>query len=287
MEAAVTGILSRIDATIGGLCPCGADPRPGSPYCSADCEPTHLGRDTDPRQAGDYATPMRWRPDLVTAADDTDLIPIGSQTCGYTGRHNAQVYERVSDPTVWHLRLDDGHRYVGCDLTGMGGRQDPISIEQAARIAEAWQRLERELGNSRHLEPGDPWADVMPTPFRPLVNSGEAVILREAGYREGIHFVVYAPEWTPATPTIDREQVQRAVNAMVRSAERAMNTLAAELAPVFASMQEPIRRHGPLLEQVVGEQPPTDPMERALWLRKRRNTGPGPDRLDGRRRRKR
>ncbi|MEV2239505.1 hypothetical protein [Micromonospora sp. NPDC049891] len=160
----MTDILSRIDSTIDGRCPCGADPRPGSPYCGPDCEPTHHAADTDTRESGHYATPMRWRPDLVTATDDTDLIPIGSQRCGYTGRHNAQIFERASDPTVWHLRLDDGHRYVGCDLTDMGGRQDPITLEQAARIHGTWQRLERELGNSRHLEPdSDPWADVIPT----------------------------------------------------------------------------------------------------------------------------
>lgn len=149
-------ILDRIDNTIaGGLCPCGATPRPGSPYCGPDCEPTHISRDTDTRQSGHYATPMRWRPDLVTAADDTDLIPIGSERIGYTGPHRSQIFERASDHTAWHLRLDDGHRFVGCDLTDMGARQDPITVEQVARIHDTWQRLERELGNTRHLEPDE------------------------------------------------------------------------------------------------------------------------------------
>ncbi|MFI1194065.1 hypothetical protein ACH4T9_12520 [Micromonospora sp. NPDC020750] len=147
-------ILDRIDNALDGCCPCGAQPRTGSPYCSPDCEPTHLAADTDTRTTGHYATPMRWRPDLVTAADDPDLIPVNATRTGYTGRHNTSVFERASDPTVWHLRLDNGHRYVGCDLHGMGTPDGIISIEQTARIHDTWQRLERELGNTRHLEPG-------------------------------------------------------------------------------------------------------------------------------------
>lgn len=163
----VTESLAAIDRALNGDCPCGANPRPGSPYCSYDCEPTHRGPDTDIRQTGPSATPMRWRPDLVTAADDTDLIPVDVVRAAETvaiseGRHNAHIYQRASDPTVWHLRLDDGHRYIGCDLADMGTADGIISIEQTARIHDAWQRLERELGNGRHLEPDDdPWRDVM------------------------------------------------------------------------------------------------------------------------------
>ncbi|GAA0528624.1 hypothetical protein GCM10010172_06520 [Paractinoplanes ferrugineus] len=40
----MTGILDLTDRPTDGLCPCGADPRPGSPYCSWDCEPTHIPR---------------------------------------------------------------------------------------------------------------------------------------------------------------------------------------------------------------------------------------------------
>lgn len=32
-------ILGRIDATVDGLCPCGAEPAPGSAWCSEDCRP--------------------------------------------------------------------------------------------------------------------------------------------------------------------------------------------------------------------------------------------------------
>lgn len=151
-QGTATGILDRIDNTIAGLCPCGATPRDDSPYCSADCEPTHRAADT-----GHSA--MRWRPDLVTAADDSDLIPIGvvvraADTVAIReGRHNATMYQRATNPTVWHLRLDDGHRYVGCDLANMGAPDGIISTEQTARIHHTWQRLERELGDRRRTEP--------------------------------------------------------------------------------------------------------------------------------------
>lgn len=150
-ENTATGVLDRIDNTIAGLCPCGADPRDGSPYCSTDCEPTHTAADTG------YSA-MRWRPDLVTAHDDTDLIPVDAPYAAETvaireGRHNAHIYQRVSEPTTWHLRLDDGHRYVGCDLAGMGAVDGIISVEQTARIHDAWQRLERELTDRRRTEP--------------------------------------------------------------------------------------------------------------------------------------
>lgn len=136
---------------------------PGSAYCGYDCEPTHISRDTDTRAAGQLATPMRWRPDLVTAADDRHLtlVSSGRQT-GYTGRYNAGIYEDTNQPDVWHLRLDDGHRYVGRDLPNMGAPDGIISTGQVARIRDTWQRLERELTNPRQQMSNDPWADVMP-----------------------------------------------------------------------------------------------------------------------------
>ncbi|MDG4791994.1 hypothetical protein O7626_39970 [Micromonospora sp. WMMD1102] len=160
----MSDLLNRISAAVDGLCPCGAPPADGSAYCSDDCRPTHISEDTDQREAGDLATPMRWRPDLVTEADDTDLIPLGTETLGYRGRFHAQLFEHRSNPDRWHLRLDDGHRFVGCDLDGAGGRQDPITDGLRERVMDAWQRLERELVNPRHIELDntDPFADVMP-----------------------------------------------------------------------------------------------------------------------------
>ncbi|MFJ1539311.1 hypothetical protein ACIODS_12280 [Micromonospora chalcea] len=56
----MSDVLSRIDNSLANLCPCGADPRPGSPYCGPDCEPT----------------PMRWRPDLEDDDPWADTHPV-------------------------------------------------------------------------------------------------------------------------------------------------------------------------------------------------------------------
>jgi hypothetical protein len=141
-------LLDRIDRLVDGLCACGGEPRDGSAYCGDDCVPNHVSVDTDLREAGDYATPMRWRPDLVTAVDDSDRSLISEFP---RGRFNAQVFEYVDTDSL-HLRLDDGHRFVGCDIDGLNSA--------AGYRDDAWQRLERELGNTRHVEE-DPWADVM------------------------------------------------------------------------------------------------------------------------------
>jgi hypothetical protein len=156
-------ILDRIDATLDNRCPCGAPPRPGSAYCGYDCEPTHIAADTDTRDSGHFATPMRWRPDLVNATDDTNLNRINGtgNPHGYTGRYNASVYEYTDRPGVWHLRLDNGHRYVGLDIT----EDDVVNATDFTEFMQAtWSRLERELDNTRHLEADDdPWADSHPT----------------------------------------------------------------------------------------------------------------------------
>lgn len=145
-------ILDRIDE-LTALCPCGAPPRPDSPYCSYDCEPTHRAIHTTSDIDG---TPMRWRPDLVTAHDDSDLHDAGTMTW-YTGRHNARLYQRgIPDrgqPITWHLRLDDGHRYVGLDL--VCDDTDVLTDIHEQRMADAWQRLERELGDHRRTEPAN------------------------------------------------------------------------------------------------------------------------------------
>jgi hypothetical protein len=165
----MTDVLGRIDNVLAGdLCPCGAPPTPGSAYCGDDCTPTHIAGDTDTSGAGQYgaqSTPMRWRPDLVTAQDDSGLekIPtVRGVGVAYVGRHNGTLYSRSRN--TWHLRLDDGHRYVGVDVEINHARDatgatllDDATVD---RIRDGWQRLERELGNSWHLEPDtDPWMD--------------------------------------------------------------------------------------------------------------------------------
>ncbi|MFG1846754.1 hypothetical protein [Micromonospora carbonacea] len=232
-------ILDRIDATLHNLCPCGAAPRTGSPYCSADCEPTHIAEDTDTSTNGHYATPMRWRPDLVTATDDSHLIPataFGDPHGGYTGPHNANVYKHRDRPGMWHLRLDDGHRYVGLDIT-----EDELfdAADFTALMRDRWARLERELGNTRHLEPDDhparctlpiealdrwvneqlmsaseiagilgigdrndpddPWADVMGYPTR-LLATPATPPQPPTGQENEVQRLLTAPIWTVVDP---------------------------------------------------------------------------------------
>ncbi|GFJ79505.1 hypothetical protein [Phytohabitans houttuyneae] len=152
LGARLGSLLGRIDAAVDGLCPCGAEPREGSAYCSSDCEPTHISRDTDTNGPGQVsgqhgvATAMRWRPDLVLDAPDEDLTPIGVGERLNVGDGLFRSAFRRADGTV-HLRLDDGHRFVGCDI--------PAGAEVPAAYGEAWERLERELTNHRHLVPSD------------------------------------------------------------------------------------------------------------------------------------
>ncbi len=148
----MSGILDRIDNTIAGdVCPCGASPRPGSAYCSPDCEPTHIARDTDRRQAGDFATPMRWRPDMVTEADHDHLIQVDSYARG--NGFTATVYRNDATGQI-RYRLDDGFRFVALDL------DDEPGMTPAAR-RDTWAKLERQLTDDRLTEPaGDPWNDV-------------------------------------------------------------------------------------------------------------------------------
>lgn len=159
-------VIDRIDNTLDGRCPCGANPAPGSPYCGDDCTPTHHGPDTDTRMEGNLATAMRWRPDLVTNTDDSNLTPVtafGDRHGCYTGRHDAQVFQYTDRPSTWHLRLDNGHRYVGLNIT-----EDEVygAPSLTALLLDMWARLERELDNTRHLEPGDDpragieWVDI-------------------------------------------------------------------------------------------------------------------------------
>lgn len=145
----MTDLLSRLNSAIDGLCPCGAPPRDGTAYCGDDCQPTHIGTDTG-------GSAMRWRPDLVTAEEyDPDLIPVES-TGGYAGPFTSHVFQRAGSGT-WHLRLDDGCRFVGADLNP----QDLALPALLDAMSSVWRRLEQELGNPRRSEPApDPWRDV-------------------------------------------------------------------------------------------------------------------------------
>ncbi len=167
-------IVDQIDAAITGLCGCGC----GEPlttdsvsawFIDADHQQHwHRQQTTDPA-AVEYsrpapaglATPMRWRPDLVTAADNSDLTLIGQQR---RGRLNASLYRRRGASSVMHLRLDDGNRFVGADVdTSTIGGYDGTPLWDHP----TWERLERDLADSRRTVPdpaydhdGDPWADL-------------------------------------------------------------------------------------------------------------------------------
>ncbi|PZG12955.1 hypothetical protein C1I95_24750 [Micromonospora craterilacus] len=143
-------ILDQLDRAIDGLCPCGDQPRPGSAYCGPDCEPTHLARDSDTTGPGRWsnrhgpATPARWRPDLAITDDDFGYEPIDAPT-HYDGPYFARLL-RPRDADALHLRLDDGHRWVGCNIDQFGGEITPALVEQ---IKAAWPKLERQLGDPR------------------------------------------------------------------------------------------------------------------------------------------
>ncbi|WP_422773805.1 hypothetical protein ACN28C_13465 [Plantactinospora sp. WMMC1484] len=165
----MANLLDRIDRATSGLCPCGAAPADGSAYCSDDCRPNHVGDDTDTREAGHLATPMRWRPDLVSAAVDDDLVSLDIQTW-YEGHCQAQIFERAGHPGTWHLRLDDGHRYVGCDLTDIDvpQRHEPSPEHLIGRVQDTWRRLERELTDPRRTMPyPGPWQATRSLPAGP------------------------------------------------------------------------------------------------------------------------
>lgn len=146
--AEVADPVEQIDRALAGLCPCGAEPvEEFHPYCSYDCKPNIRGAHTDTRETGELATPMRWRPDLVTAADEVEMTD-------YTDRierdglgHQVWLYpggERVQ------LRVDDGFRFIGADM------DRALYDSDSEAVLEKWEALRRQFHNERHLEPGVP-----------------------------------------------------------------------------------------------------------------------------------
>ncbi|WP_431728607.1 hypothetical protein [Verrucosispora sp. TAA-831] len=155
-------ILDTINRAIDGRCPCGEQPRLGSAYCGDDCKPTHVGDDTDTRSSGRLATPARWRPGL-TITDDAEFgyEPIAADT-HYEGRYFARLL-RPRDTDALHLRLDDGHRWVGHTIDGFDGSFPPPMV---ARIKRGWRRLERQFGDSEQAVIEAPPPDLRPDLLR-------------------------------------------------------------------------------------------------------------------------
>lgn len=294
----MTDVLTNIDRALDNLCPCGATPRAGSTYCSDDCTPTHIAEHTDVREHGDYATPMRWRPDLVTACDDSSLEPVEFEHCGYTGRYNPQVFRR--DDNTLHLRLDDGHRFVGCDVENDHSEVWPPEFVE--RMFTAWGRLDRELSDSRQVE-GDPWDDVFNHLIARRVEARrrqELMVARLVEYADRAprtgQPVTYTftdeppspPASSPATaphpwaspagnPVRDieafREQWTRQADIYRAAFTGVAEGLAAAFAPIGRVLAE-VAASAHALDPVEAEHP----MLRAIELRRNRNTGPQPKR---------
>lgn len=146
-------VLVAIDAATGGLCACGCqrplDPNGASAYFfNADCQRLwNEARAVRPYEVHGSqwvdSDQMRWRPDLVSEAPDEGLELRGRPF--RRGRFTAQMFTRTDRHGI-HLRLDDGNRFVGVDVTTEFA-EDPNALE------EAWGRLERELGDQRRLIP--------------------------------------------------------------------------------------------------------------------------------------
>lgn len=151
-EAPAASLEDRLERAIEGLCPCGAAPSDEfSPYCGYACKPTHYSGDSMP------GTAARWRPDLVDEdLDDDDLSDLNSSLL-YQGRYTARIFQRgdeVDGAVTWHLRLNDGERFVGIDLPDVR----EIDEQMQRRLIRGWRALERELENpdSAMPEPESP-----------------------------------------------------------------------------------------------------------------------------------
>lgn len=120
-------------------------------WCSPGCQESWQRREAGRASPGSapvrgseqVATgPMRWRPDLVVAFDDTGLTLCWEQA--YANGLTSGTYQHADGRLF--ARLDDGNRWVGTWLSD----DDTSSTERAD---EMWGRLERELGDRRRLDP--------------------------------------------------------------------------------------------------------------------------------------
>lgn len=158
-------ILEQIDATVEGRCAgpdCSAqltDQSSSAYFCSSTCQEIwqrrQVGRPSPgsaPVRGSGYVPPdqARWRPGLVAeaAALDPDLDPNLELIVEQPHRDGMTTrWYRYPATGRQHLRLDDGHRFVGADIP-----EDADALAQAELLG----RLERELTDPRRLdlEPG-------------------------------------------------------------------------------------------------------------------------------------
>jgi hypothetical protein len=190
--------LRAVDAAIDGLCPCGAEPRPGSVYCSPDCEPTHRGPDTDaPYLGGPHAA--RWRPDLVAAFDESGLTLLGGHHRDDTGLDYC-VFTRGADDDA-HLRVDDGHRFVGMDV--------PWSELEVAGVTGVFRRLERELTDRRRLDPDQPAVDPWDLGYYEWIRRAAAFSARVD--EAALGFSQFGQRLAEAAAAVETEQAEQSV----------------------------------------------------------------------------
>lgn len=272
-ERPAVPIEEQIDRAIAGLCLCGAPRREpseelpdGSPYCSYDCEPNHVVVHTDPRETGFLATPSRWRPDLVTAVDDTGLVSV--QPRRRRGRFWAEVFERAGTDQL-HLRLDDDIRFVGADVPrGEGDEHDE-------RCARKWAALARELADGNRTA-----AEERDEEIRYLFAIARMQQLLRA--RERIHQAQMELQRSYSAP----EHVHWAFDA--GAVRRMMSGVAAAAEPLRRMFDNfSFAGRGMARVAEAGAEPPEDQRERALRMRRERNTGPqaqprAPRRIDAR-----
>lgn len=271
MTAPMTDVLAAIDAATEERCCCGCGtPLPADSasayFASPDCQRAWNERQATNPAAVRGSTSVdrdqaRWRPELLTDEPD-DLRLLDAAPGSYTGSLFATVFERT-DGGLWHLRLHDGNRFVGVDF-------NPDPADPQERLAEAWLRLERELTDPRRLAEDDP--------FERLYLDGVVTAFQWrqlTGILEPGTYVTFNPE-------AERRQADRA------RAEEAYSRRIYLFGEACRPLVDEVRRL--CVDHAASESEPTDPMERALWLRRNRNTGPAqqqraPRRIDPRRNR--
>lgn len=186
-----TDVLQQIDAMVEGRC---AGPGCSMPltadslsawWCSPECQTAYHRQGTiRPEEvrgsSGVAPDEARWRPDLVDVLDDSDLELLDRHHRDDTGL-NYCVYTRRSNPALAHLRVDDGHRFVGMDVEW--------AQPWASGPSEAFRRLERELTDHRRLDPDlgtrapNSWSHVL----RRMGEVFDREVLRsEAGRSDGL-----------------------------------------------------------------------------------------------------
>lgn len=272
-EAPTVSIEDRIDRAIAGLCPCGAARREpseelpaGSPYCGYDCEPNHTSAHTDLREQGWLATPSRWRPDLVSAADENAMTGLTTRK-RVAGRWR-QVW-RHDDGGIVQLRLDDDYRYVGCDMP------HDVWLAGGAEVDRRWAALEHELAADLDEEARNQNAI---TGMQQLLRARERAHQAQMAAMRSLTRVetspghIWAFDWG-----FDGEATRRGLAGL--------SAIAAPIRRLFENVGAAGRAMTRTL--AAATDPVENPRERALRLRRERNTGPAqqqraPRRIDAR-----